>query len=245
MKLSNRLKVEYEETEISSILINNLSMYTDQTFSLKKWSNSSNINKEALERIYNLLCTIDEFKIILDKYNADFETITDIYWLVMASGAGQEIKGNYLPISMFLNEHTLEWVLKNINSVTTHDLALFLVNYFSKHPKKKSSSPLLKIGIGLNISNLVFYFGVIVIHFYTAFLFHQHFGLWQMFVAFFLPIISELFLFFNLIIKDGIFNFYAVLFYLLIVNLVINSLLLKISLKASSNDSSFQKQIYK
>jgi len=63
--------------------------------------------------------------------------------------------------------------------------------------------------------------GLVVIHLYTVFLFFTHYGIWQAFIALFLPVISQFFLAYHLTMEFGWSNQYNLLLIVCVITYIL------------------------
>jgi hypothetical protein len=99
-----------------SILLSKISKeYNFKSFSIEKMIQSSiNNNKNVLlEKLFELLKSDKKTTQLLSLYNRDFNDIRKIITVLEKTGAGQIVKGHYVPISSVSFLAQLEFILSN------------------------------------------------------------------------------------------------------------------------------------
>jgi hypothetical protein len=90
--------------------------------------------KKAAENTMYEFCLNDPLlSQVIQKYNATKIDLENIYRILIAQGAGQWIKGNYVPVSSLLFQHSLDYLLEKIKtSKIGPEEAYRVLMYFEK-----------------------------------------------------------------------------------------------------------------
>jgi hypothetical protein len=84
------------------------------------------------EQLFDLVYKYDDLKAVVEEYSADREVLHDIFNRLVAHGACQWKKGDYVLVSTFGFTQTLNYILRNYYKENTdwYKVTLSLVNHF-------------------------------------------------------------------------------------------------------------------
>ena len=92
------------------------------TLDVQSLIKDSSKNDEALDNLYNLSKDFKYTNKRLDEYKVDKERFKRIYGNLVIAGAGQWIKGHWVPASSLVFGSTLEYILEELEKHKGEDL---------------------------------------------------------------------------------------------------------------------------
>lgn len=90
--------------------------------------------EEALEHLIDMCFKYDFLKVIIDEYGVSREYLKEMYWLLCVNGAGQWVKGHYVPASALVFPETLKACCEQSKNPKggLRDLAYAMVEEFNQ-----------------------------------------------------------------------------------------------------------------
>jgi hypothetical protein len=85
---------------------------------------------EALEELWNLCNADPATRFVLEKHELDQKSFVDLYWGLLAGGAGQWARRHYVAASAMAFGFTLDYAIRNRDAIPRTELAIRLINYF-------------------------------------------------------------------------------------------------------------------
>jgi hypothetical protein len=96
----------------------------------------ADLSSDRHERAFNELlafCESDSaLAALLRKHRVGREQLTDAYQLIVNSGAGQWISGQYVPVASLTCAPALDFLLSKAGSLPSEQIALRLLDYFER-----------------------------------------------------------------------------------------------------------------
>lgn len=106
------------------------------------YSRRSEASERAFEEFLDLCEGDPNVRIVMRQFNADRETLRELYRALIEGGAGQWIKGHFVAASALAYAPTLEFCLreKANGDLSKDEIAFAMMRYFRGSPLKRPSA---------------------------------------------------------------------------------------------------------
>lgn len=94
---------------------------------------NDNSHEKALNELWNLVENHSLLRPIVEKYKSSRYELNLVYTQLLKSGAGQWVKGHYVPVSTFGFGFTLDFVLRHKDDKDFTQITHKLIDYFEKN----------------------------------------------------------------------------------------------------------------